>query len=188
MKKFLLSIVAFSAFFANAQVIPFNAGNAREGESVEYCRQHTMQEHALANDAQYRAAFSAGQAQLERENGTSTAAKSGTVYFVPVVFHVLHTNGEENISDEQIRDAVDVLNRDFRKLNADANNVLPMFQGIVADAEIQFRLATKAPNGTCFNGITRTVSTQTNGSDGTQQMNAAFNGNNVYQGQWTHTN
>lgn len=189
MKKLLCSIVALSTFIVSAQqqLIPFNKNNAREGESVEYCRQHTMQEHALATDAQFRSEFVVAQDNMERAARTMGAEKSGTVYTIPVVFHILHTNGVENISDEQVFDAVAVLNRDFRKLNADANTVKSDFLGLVADAEIQFRLATKAPNGTCFNGITRTVSSLTDGGSGQQQLYTAMNNNNVYQGTWDHT-
>ena len=189
MKKLLFSIVAFSAFLVNAQqqLIPFNKNNARDGESVEYCRQHTMQEHALATDAQFRSEFTAAQERMEREAHNTGTQRSGTVYTIPVVFHVLHANGVENISDEQIADAVAILNRDYRKLNADANSVVSDFTGLVADAEIQFRLATKAPNGTCFNGITRTVSSLTDSDNGQQQLSAVFSGNNVYQGTWDHT-
>ncbi len=35
-----------------------------------------------------------------------------TVWIIPVVFHVLHMDGPENISNEQIFDAMEVLNRD----------------------------------------------------------------------------
>jgi len=75
--------------------------------------------------------------------------------FRPVVFHVLHFNGVENISDDQILNALAILNRDYRKLNADTANVHPDFQGMPADIEIEFKLATIAPNGQCFSGITR---------------------------------
>ena len=51
---------------------------------------------------------------------------------------------DKNISTAQILDALEILNRDFRKLNPDTATVDPLFQGIVADVEIEFVLATKA--------------------------------------------
>ncbi|MCB0814866.1 MAG: hypothetical protein KDB87_17105, partial [Flavobacteriales bacterium] len=42
----------------------------------------------------------------------------GGQYVIPVVFHIIHNNGPENISNEQVIDAVRVLNDDFNKLNA----------------------------------------------------------------------
>jgi PKD repeat protein len=107
------------------------------------------------------------------------------IYKIPVVFHVLHNNGVENISDEQIQDALAILNRDYRKLNADANTVHADFQGMPSDVEIEFVMATKAPNGTCFSGITRTANSLSfDGSDGGAQVDAIVSGNNVYNGQW----
>jgi hypothetical protein len=38
---------------------------------------------------------------------------SAVNYTIPVVFHVLHLAGNENISDVQINSAVSILNRDF---------------------------------------------------------------------------
>ena len=76
-------------------------------------------------------------------------------------------------------------------LNSDANNVVQAFNAsnpsatVFPDtAHIQFRLATRAPDGTCFTGITHTVSSATNSGNGTQQVNAIINGNDVYNGQW----
>lgn len=91
-------------------------------------------------------------------------------YVVPVVFHIIHNNGPENISDAQVLDAVRILNEDYNRENADWDNVRSEFLGIVADVGIEFRLARKDPNGNCTNGITRTVSTLT--YDGDQNMKA----------------
>ena len=90
------------------------------------------------------------------------------LYVIPVVFHIIHDNGVENISDEQCQDAIRVLNDDYNKLNADWNLVKEEFLDIVADVGITFRLAGLDPDGNCTSGITRTVSTLTN--DGGQDM------------------
>jgi len=78
---------------------------------------------------------------------------SSVVYVIPLVFHILHDYGSENISDAQVIDAVRILNEDFRKLNADTNLIIPVFKPIAADCEIEFRLATLDPSGNCTNGI-----------------------------------
>ncbi len=110
-------------------------------------------------------------AELEAFTAAWAAANTGAErvdYTIPVVFHIIHNNGPENISDEQVRDAIRVLNDDYNKLNIDWPNVRPEFLGLVADIGITFSLATKDPNGNCTKGITRTVSPLTN--DGTQTM------------------
>ena len=84
------------------------------------------------------------------------------VYIIPVVFHVLHQYGSENISDAQIYDQMNILNRDYRKLNSDTTITVTAFKGIAADAEIEFRLARIDPNGNCTNGIVRHVDPNTN--------------------------
>ena len=89
----------------------------------------------------------------------------GTPYIIPVVFHIIHNNGPENISDEQIYDAVRILNEDYNLENDDWDNVNPAFVGIVADVNVEFRLAQKDPSGNCSKGITRTLSTLTNAGD-----------------------
>lgn len=109
------------------------------------------------------------------------------VYIIPVVFHIVHENGTENISDVQIQDALRILNRDFRAQNPDTAFVATPFQGLPADARIEFRMALRAPDGTCFNGITRTVSATTNaGGFGQLMVDAVIAGNDVYQGIWPH--
>ncbi|MCW5900098.1 MAG: T9SS type A sorting domain-containing protein [Flavobacteriales bacterium] len=82
-------------------------------------------------------------------------------FIIPVVFHIIHNNGSENINDDQLYDAIRILNDDFNKLNPDWTSVKAEFLSIVADVGVEFRLAQKDPQGNCTNGITRTVSTLT---------------------------
>ncbi|MEZ4738049.1 MAG: M43 family zinc metalloprotease [Flavobacteriales bacterium] len=92
------------------------------------------------------------------------------VVTIPIVFHILHLNGNENISNAQILDQMRILNEDFRALNADLSNVIPEFQDRIGDAMIQFALPTKDPNGNCTNGIDRNMTPETNvGDDGSKQ-------------------
>jgi hypothetical protein len=94
-----------------------------------------------------------------------TGERGGDGYVIPIVFHIIHNNGVENIGDEQILDAVRILNDDFNKLNTDWDNVRSEFLDRVADVGVEFRLAGKDPQGNCTNGITRTVSELTNAGD-----------------------
>jgi PKD repeat protein len=172
-----------TALYGNSQTKKIDLGNTRDGESVEYCLQHKKLREQMQNPA---AVLSFQQDEIIRQHEQSNnQIPKGIVYKIPVVFHILHVNGVENISDENIYDALDILNRDYRLLNADASNVNADFQGMPADVEIEFVLATKAPNGACFSGITRTVSSMSyNGADGDLQVDAIKTGNNVYNGAW----
>lgn len=87
------------------------------------------------------------------------------VQTIPVVFHVVHNYGEENVSREQIENALEILNADFRRQNADRTKTRAQFLSRAADCEVEFKLATKDPNGNCTDGITRHVSEYTDGGD-----------------------
>jgi PKD repeat protein len=172
----------FSAFSQNTKRVP-DPQNTREGENVEYCITH-KKHNALLNNAAYVKGLQEADAAYEVVAKKGNPNK-GTIYTIPVVFHVMHFGGVENISDEQILNALAILNRDYRKQNADTANVHPDFQGMPSDIEIEFKLATIAPNGQCFNGITRTFSPMSyQGDDGDAQVDAIIAGNNVYNGTW----
>jgi PKD repeat protein len=188
MRLFLLFLGVIFSTISIAQVKQriLDPTNMRPGEHVEYCASHKKMEEAMKNP-EYAAQVAAAELESNNPIKKNNSTPKGTVYTVPVVFHVLHMNGAENISDAQINDALAILNIDYRKLNADVANVQSEFQGITADIEIEFALARKAPNGACFTGITRTVTPLTfDGSDGQSQVNAVITGNDVYQGIWPH--
>jgi len=81
----------------------------------------------------------------------------GDIITIPVVVHVIYSNSNENISDAQILSQIQVLNDDFRRLNADADNTWSQ----AADTQIQFCMATVDPSGNTTNGITRKSSSRT---------------------------
>lgn len=85
---------------------------------------------------------------------------TGTIT-IPVVVHVVYNNATENISAAQVQSQIDILNEDFRRLNADAVNTPSVFQGVAADVEIEFCLATVDPQGNPTDGITRTPTSVT---------------------------
>src|SRR5689334_19435047 len=80
--------------------------------------------------------------------GARTAARTGVVS-LPVVVHVVHNpvDPAQNISDAQIESQIAVLNEDFRAANADVVKVPAVWTSLVADARIEFRLATVDPDG-----------------------------------------
>ncbi|MBP9069815.1 MAG: T9SS type A sorting domain-containing protein [Bacteroidia bacterium] len=96
--------------------------------------------------------------------GKSMAAKSASsvpIFTIPVVFHVLHLGGTENISDAQINSAMTILNNDYQIANTDTNLVVKPFKNIIGDIQIKFALATKDPSGNCTSGIVRHVDANT---------------------------
>ncbi|GAB4284020.1 MAG: hypothetical protein Kow0068_09000 [Marinilabiliales bacterium] len=80
---------------------------------------------------------------------------------IPVVFHVIHKGGQENISKAQIEDAIEKLNIDYNKQNPDTANTASIFKSRAADCQIEFRLARKDPYGNCTDGIHRVYDPRT---------------------------
>ncbi len=87
--------------------------------------------------------------------------RSDTIYTIPVVFHILHEGGSENISEAQVRDQIRILNRDYQKQNADTASIVPAFKNNIANVGFNFQLATIDPEGKCTNGINRYYSSKT---------------------------
>jgi PKD repeat protein len=87
-------------------------------------------------------------------------------YVIPMVFHVVHNYGPENISDAQIYDAVSILTRDYNLKNPDTANIYSTFKALQANVGFTFKLAQIDPNGNCTNGIDRIPNLKTyTGSD-----------------------
>lgn len=91
----------------------------------------------------------------ERGRKSGNSANRKTNYTIPVVFHILHKDGPENISDEQVYNAMDIINEDFSATNSDIEGVVDTFKNEIGNPNISFQLAQQAPDGSCTNGINR---------------------------------
>ena len=91
----------------------------------------------------------------ERQTSSANRAQSQLMVTIPVVFHVIYANETENISDAQIQSQLDILNEDFRRLNANQDDVWAQ----AADTQIEFCLASQDPDGNESNGILRVPTT-----------------------------
>lgn len=92
-----------------------------------------------------------------KENGQ----EAPVIITIPVVVHVIYKTAAQNISDEQINSQINVLNRDFRRRNADTINTPDRFKPFAADVQIQFQLATADPKGRATTGIVRNATNVT---------------------------
>jgi PKD repeat protein len=108
-----------------------------------------------------------------------------TVKIIPVVFHIIHTNGSENIPDAAIYDQLQRINEDFRKKNSDTTLIRTQFKSLATDMGIEFRLARKDPQGNCTNGITRYYSELTvNAGDNVKSLPGQFWDTKKYLNVW----
>lgn len=130
------------------------------GQEVRNCGTMTIDAQLKSEDPDYVMR----RTQIENFTQEFAATESGatrTVITIPVVVHVVYNTAAENISDAAIFSQLDILNEDFRRLNADAASTPAYFEGIAADAEIEFCLASTDPSGNPTTGITRTSTTKT---------------------------
>jgi len=102
--------------------------------------------------------------KLQQENQMN-GVKNSDHYVIPVVFHIIHKGGNENISFEQIEDQMRTLNEDFAYLNSDTTDTPAPFKTYAGDANIEFRLAQLDPDGNCTQGVTRTYSLLTSSAN-----------------------
>jgi PKD repeat protein len=158
MKRFLLSVTVLLSGFA---------GFAQQhvcGTDEHYNQSAAQNAEMAAKRAEFNRAFAEAMKtynpndyKVQKGLGKNSAPK----YIIPVVVHVFHQNGPENISDAQIKSEIAQLNKSFRRTNSDTGNTRAMFKDIAADAQIEFRLAQKDPQGNCTNGIVRVYTPMT---------------------------
>ncbi len=116
-------------------------------------------------------------AELEKSNKTflQNIVRKKTIEgkrIIPVVVHVIHNMGNANISDSDIQNALDALNKNINgqsdKFLASQNGypkTPDVFAALRGEANVEFRLARKDPSGNSTNGIVRVQSEYTNGTE-----------------------
>lgn len=92
------------------------------------------------------------------EPPTQTPGYPNAQIIIPVVVHVLQhpDSAESRIKDSKVHSQITALNEAFNRSNADLSKVPALFQPLIADMQIEFRLAETDPDGNASNGITRT--------------------------------
>jgi len=119
-----------------------------KGQSADCATDH-IHNNLMQTDSVYRKQIHLLESQVEDNiQKHSNITLRSTLYTIPVVVHVIHL-GEpigsgSNISDVQIQQAIAGLNNRFRNIN-----------GLGADIEMEFCLASADPNGNSTNGINR---------------------------------
>jgi hypothetical protein len=150
----------FSLIFALSAVTSLNAqkcgtydGSLEEQEQKFPIFYKNLEGVNSALEADYKSALSKMN-NLKVENGKK---------IIPVVVHVIHDLGGENISDASIQGALDILNAN---INGQASNFLnktpDIFASVRGDLNVEFRLAKIDPNGNPTSGVLRIRSELTN--------------------------
>jgi Pregnancy-associated plasma protein-A/Secretion system C-terminal sorting domain/Fibronectin type III domain len=148
MKKHLLIFVMLCPplFFASL----FAQNNAHQ------CHSHVVLEQQIAADPTMKNRVDANERSIVAF-ANRAQLRGGQQIIIPVVVHVVSSS----VTDAQVISQIDALNRDFNKLNTDANKIPSEFLPLAADCEIKFQLAARTPENDPTNGIIRHASTRT---------------------------
>src|SRR5687767_13169726 len=129
-RKFYSSLVAALAF----TTVAFAQTPERSCASMEVLDRQLSQDPSFSKRLEQLESFTRNFEQNQAGQRVSS------VITIPVVVHVVYNTAAQNVSTTLIQNQLDVLNEDFRKLNADASNVPSVWSGIAADCQIQFCL------------------------------------------------
>lgn len=92
------------------------------------------QTHPLCNVDQNKISVKAFGQRMATEN----------ILYIPVVFHIVYNQANQNLSDQIVFEQLNSLNKDFNKENADSVNTLPIFLPAAGKSKIRFVLANNA--------------------------------------------
>jgi hypothetical protein len=139
----------------------------------EYCAQDIMQQRLYATHPELRPENNQAFQDLERFTENFQASPSigedftgvegltiGTDYIIPVVVHIIHNNGAENISNAAVERAIESLNIFFAGTSAFDQNIDASFipvRGAFDTKKLRFVLAKFDPQGNPTTGIDRQV-------------------------------
>lgn len=166
MRNFLLSIFALMLFSGTISA-------QRNCAAEEVLAQQLLDNPAMRQEVE--------RIRLHTENFVQNpGAQERAVVTIPVVVHVVYFNSAQNISDAEIASQIQVLNDDFRRLNADAVNTPAAWQGIAADCEVNFCMATQDPSGNSTTGIVRVQTTVNGFSTNDNVKFASSGGSNIW--------
>ncbi len=118
------------------------------------CSQKASWENAIAKNPKLEIQHQKWEEKMRPLTTSNSLAKPISQFDLPIVVHIIHENGNENISDAQVEQGIEELNEAFA-------NEGYYSQNFGVDTDIQFCLATKDPNGNLTTGINRIVSSLT---------------------------
>jgi hypothetical protein len=149
MKNTLKALTVSLGLFVTASAI---------AQTNTHCGYDELHQFNLANDPGYQARLIDIETAIQ-QNQLNPGARKTALVTIPVIVHVVH-NGEAvgvggNISEAQVLSQMEVLNKDYRFLNADASLIPSVFQSLATDMSIEFCLAIRDPDGNPINGIER---------------------------------
>ena len=139
MKKIILPILVSSFFFANLSIAQNSCGS-HEGYLQDEMKKYPEFYKSIEDKNN----------KLEKEckqlvDNLDEKENTGERKIIPVVVHIIHDFGLENVTDADVDYAIDQLNKN---INRQADNMLStpdVFAAVAGSANVEFRLAKLAP-------------------------------------------
>ncbi len=132
------------------------------------CQTYNAMEAAFAADPSAKVRYDDEQEKLRlatiayEESLKNHKVGAAIQYTIPVVFHILHMYGPENIADANCVSALANINNDYAATGPDVGTISPLFSALYISSDIKFMLAHKDPLGNCTNGIVHHYNVNTN--------------------------
>ncbi len=121
-------------------------------QGVQFCSSEILPKNASKQMLDRQAKFEQDYQKIVK---SSSFQSRNTKYTLPVVFHVIHNGGSENISDAQVIAGLNHLNNAFQ-------NIGYYDDQIGEDIQVQFCLAKRDPDDNATTGINHVQSALTN--------------------------
>ena len=180
MKKSILTLVlsVFGCALLNAQ-----------DEQVAPCQTYNAMDAVFKADPAAKVRYNEEQEKLRlatlayEESLKNHKVGAAFQYTIPVVFHILHMYGPENIPDANCISALANINNDYAASSSDVGTISPLFASLYINSDIKFMLAHRDPLGNCTNGIVHHYNTNTNWNQAAP--NYAYSG--TAAGMWNPT-
>jgi len=144
MKKLFISAWLLFPFIAISQT------------NVHRCAFDEINQIKSQQNPAYKNAMNAAFDYAKNHSMNAGKRNADSILRIPVVVHVVYKTAQQNLPDSLIHNQIAILNRDYRRQNADTVNTRSVFNGLGADAGIEFYLACLDPDGNPTTGITRT--------------------------------
>ncbi|MFK7776125.1 MAG: M43 family zinc metalloprotease, partial [Saprospiraceae bacterium] len=152
------SITIFTSIFIGIMAVGYlqvanNSNSIEEVNDQQFCAHDHMLQKAINSDPAIKSIIDGQEAQAYNYvNNSGNQAESFLADFtLPVVVHIVHQNGAENIDNAQVDQAI-----------ADLNAAFDGSFGTGVNTEIEFCLAKNNPAGDPSTGVTREESVLTN--------------------------
>jgi hypothetical protein len=147
MKKVFVLFAGCIIFSYGCNKTSINDETAQNGETNSLVHRQCAANDVLMEQLQKDPSLAKRMEEIESftkgyiQNPSNNRLIAGGVIEIPVVVNVLYKTTAENISQAQIQSQIDVLNEDFKAINADYNNTPSIFQGVRSgDLKITFVL------------------------------------------------